>query len=433
MTRPADRAATRRGLLYVAVLGLLAVALLYKAPLLRVLTPGDPLTVEFSRDYKLDPDHSDVKLAGVPVGTVAGVSDDGAGTVEVELDLDRGVLARLGSSPGAEIRPTTVLGGTYYVSLVPGGGPGEPARRIPVERTRTPVELDLLLSAIPPDAQGSLRAASGLLDRSLRAGAGEALGGVLDVAPGTLEPAAAVLDAARGTRPDTDLATLVTDVRSAAAVATARGGQLESVVDSLAATSATLADRRGPLAATVADLPETLRTTRTGADDVRATLDRLAGTAADLRPTAVELDPLLARLGPALTRLRPLLAELRPVLADARPLVRALGPLAGTASTVLDDVRGPVLDRLNGPIIGSLNDEWRGLGPKYEGSGGVGHPFHEEIGYLATTINGGIKTYDGNGSLVSFQIGLAPSSLVNEPGGLDMLEQALARLGEASR
>lgn len=415
----ADRVPTGRRLLLVAAVVALALGLWFKAPLVRLLTPGETLTVELARDYKLAADRSTVKLAGVPVGVVAGISGDGP--VQVRLHLHPGTLALLGDAPSAQVRPTTVLGGSYYVALVPGGDPARRTDRVPVARTRTPVELDLLLSAIGPDAQTSAQDAARLLHGALRDGGADGLGRVLDAAPATLDPAADVL----GAVPTGDLAALVTDLHALADAATARDGQLAGIVDGLATTSGALAHGAGPLADTVAGLPETLDTTRAGADAARATLGRLATTAAALGPTADALDPALASLDPALRELRPVLAQLRPLLGDARPVVEGLGPVADHASDVLDDLRGPVLDRVDGPILGSLNTPWHGAGPKYPQSRGAEHPFYEEIGYLATSLDGGIKTYDGNGSMISFQVGIGTSTLRGAPG-----EEIVARLSE---
>jgi len=65
------------------------------------------------------------------------------------LKVQNGIRALLGSAPTVVIRPTTVLGG----NLLRGAGlrwdPGEfTSDAIPVNRTRLPVELDRLLSAI---------------------------------------------------------------------------------------------------------------------------------------------------------------------------------------------------------------------------------------------------------------------------------------------
>ncbi|MDT7706019.1 MAG: phospholipid/cholesterol/gamma-HCH transport system substrate-binding protein [Pseudonocardiales bacterium] len=415
------------GLVAVALFALFMVALFEKPAILTFLKPGVSVVAEFSRQYKLEAYRSPVKLAGTPVGVVTGVEPTDHGTVAVSLKLDSATLWKIGKSPSAEIRPTTVLGGNYYVALKPGGEPGKFTDQvIPAERTRIPVELDTLLRAIPPQAQQSMQHTTAHLDDTLKAGAGDALRDLAREAPAALAPTGAVIDAARGTRPGTDLAQLVTDLNRTAQVLTHRDGQLGDIVDAVASTSNTLADRSGPLAEAVAALPETLRLTRTGAQDLTGTLDRLTTTAESIRPAVRQLDPLMQQLDPTLAAARPLVSDLRPLLEQARPVVEELVPATQQATTVLDDVRGPVLDRVNGPIINTIMSEWHGQAPKYP-EGGNGNKFYEELGYLFTNMNNASQFYDQNGGLVRIQAGAGTSSLVNTPGGLDQL---LVRLGE---
>jgi len=94
--------------------------------------------------------------------------------------------------------------------------------------------------------------------------------------------------------------------------------------------------------------------TRSGADDLSGTLDKLTDTADDARPAVRALDPLLRKLDPTLHDLRELLGDLRPLLEDAKPLVKELVPTVDSATDVLHDLNGTVLDRINGPILGTL-------------------------------------------------------------------------------
>ncbi|MHA6792277.1 MlaD family protein [Pseudonocardia bannensis] len=423
------RGSAATGLVGIVLFAIFMVALFQKSAILTALRPGVTVVAEFTRQYKLEAHRSAVKLAGTPVGVVSSVEPTDHGTVAVSLKIDSETVGKIGSAPTAEIRPTTVLGGNYYVALTPGGDPVEfTAGTIPVERTGIPVELDTLLRAVPPQAQGALQGATLHLDDTLQAGAGDALRDLAREAPGALAPTGMVLDAVRGVRPDTDLAELVTDLNRTAEVVTRRDGQLESIVDSVATTSDVLAEQSWPLADAIATMPETLRVTRTGAEDLSGTLDRLTTTAESIRPAVQELDPLLEKLDPTLAEARPVLNDLRPLLEQARPMVEELVPTAQQGTEVLEDVRGPVLDRINGPIIDTFMSEWRGQAPKYPG-GGNGNKFYEELGYLFTNMNNASKFYDQNGGMVRIQPGAGSSSLVNTPGGLDALLVQLGELG----
>lgn len=414
-------------LVTVAVFVLFMVALFEKSAILTALKPGDTIKAEFARDYKLQAGTSQVKMAGTPVGVVSAVHPTGHGTVSVSLKVRTGVLDKLGTTPTAEIRPTTILGGKYYVSLVSGGARGTFTGTIPADRTRTPVELDQVLQAFPEGARQGLRKTTGELDQTLGESGKAALRRVLKNAPGTLRPAGTVADALRGTRPDRDLTATVTDVDTIANVLTRRDGQLGDLVDSLDTTTSVLARQSRPLAATVATLPSVLRDSRTGLDSLGSILDRVPATADAARPAVRQLDPTLRELNPVLAKARPVVADLRPLLEQARPVVDELVPTSRQGTSVLNDLRGPVLDRVNGPIIGSLMSEWHGTAPKYP-NGGDGAKFYQEIAYLVSNINDAVKVYDQNGFMINFALGAGTSSVMDAPGGLDQLLKNLSSM-----
>lgn len=378
------------------------------------LRSGDTIRAEFDGNYQLHPNESKVKLDGLAVGVVTGVGRSDHGTVIVSMKIDKGVREKLGTAPTARIEPTTILGGIYSVDLQRGGPTGAPAGVIPVSHTSTPVELDRVLEALPQSARTGLRHTVGNLDATLADGGGSALDSVLRDAPPTMRTGGQVLAAARGTHPDTDLSTLVGDLDSTARALDRTDGQLGDIVDDLATTTSVLAREREPLATSIATLPQTLTATRSGLADLGATLDRLKTTAPAFRPSAQRLGPLLARLDPVLRQTRPLVADLRPTVADARPLVDRLVPTSTQATSVLDDVRGPVLQRLNGPIIHDVLSPWHGTGG-YEGGGRAeqaDHTFYQELGYLVARFNNLSKSFDQNGNFVNFHLGTGSTGVL---------------------
>lgn len=412
----------------VLAVGILLVALFQKPAIINALGPGDTVRAEFPRDYKLEVDASDVKMAGTPVGKVSSVERTDRGTTMITMKVDGGTRDRLGSAPSASIRPTTVLGGKYYVGLKQGGKQGEfTGETIPTERTQTPVELDTLLGAMPPPIQDGLRGTVKNLDETLETSKGP-LREVLRNAPETLVPASGVLEAARGTRPGRDLKNLVTDLDSAAKVLSKRNGQLADTMDKLQGTTGPVGNQAQPLATAIGNMPTSLRALRAGSKDLRETLTKLETTADSARPAVQELDPLLGKLDPVLAETRPLLSDLRSVLADARPAVRDLVPATRQGTNVLGDIKGPVMDRVNGPITKAVMTEWHGKGPKYPNGGGNGHKFYEEAGYMLALLNGMTEHQDPNGTFLSFQFGVAPNSIVNAPAGLDKLLEGLSKL-----
>jgi phospholipid/cholesterol/gamma-HCH transport system substrate-binding protein len=402
---------------------LLVAALVFERPMVNaVLSPGDTITAVFDRDYRLAEYVDPVKIAGVEVGRVTTVEALGDGRSRVGLKLDSGTVEKLGNAPSAAIRPATLLGGKYYVELVPGGTPGAFSGEIPRNRTRIAVELDAIVQTLQPQARQGLRQFVDKLDATLAQGGTPALQKLARDAPATLEPAGPVFYAAGGDRPET-LTKLVRGLDRTASVLTRQQGQLQDILSSLNATSAVLDETRAPLSETIRQGPETLRTTKTGMVSLRTSLDKLTETAGDLRPTAHALDPLLKHLDPVLGRAIPVIADLRDVVDDLRPTLRDLEPAASRGAEVLDDLSGPVLDRVNGPILGALNSPWKGEG-RYAGNGSP-YLLYQDIAYLFTNVNGATKYLDKNGSGLSIQVGVGGADALSDVQGLPNSEQLL--------
>ena len=111
------------------------------------------------------------------------------------------------------------------------------------------------------------------------------------------------------------------------------------------------ADERGSLARATAQLPGTLRQTRTTLDDVRGLSTRLGPALQALRPTVRELDP-------ATRALLPLAREGTPIVRDRlRPLARATPPRLNTLGAAAGDLAaaGPDLTISLGKVNRLLN------------------------------------------------------------------------------
>jgi phospholipid/cholesterol/gamma-HCH transport system substrate-binding protein len=308
------------------------------------------INASFTRQYRLEPYQSTVKLAGVRVGEVTGVEKGTGGGADVTMRLDKGTLEKLGGEPTAAIRPTLVVGGVYYVELSPGGRGGIFNGRIPVDRTTVPVELDGVLSAINPSAQKGLQGMLHHFDDTLRQGGRDAIRNFLHQTPPALRPTSEVLTAVRGTDPANDLPRLVSGLEGFSAVFNRKEGQFADIIDTLNTATGSLNAERKPLTDFFGTMPETFRNTRVGLVDLQGSLDRLTDTAPRFRDSAQELDPLLKRLGPVLHDARPVVSNLNDVLDDAEPLLHRLRPVADKGTDMFEDIRGPVLDRVNGPV-----------------------------------------------------------------------------------
>jgi phospholipid/cholesterol/gamma-HCH transport system substrate-binding protein len=410
-TKSGGPAPIRVGIFVLALVAIFGLAVFQKSQIATTLSFGPTIKAEFAHGYKLQPYHSNVKIADVIVGTVTSSESTDHDTALVTMKLDRGTLAKLGDSPSAAITATTLLGGVYYVSLVPGGTRGAEFRDklIPLDRTKTPVEVGDVLTAFAPDA---LAATPSLIDRfgqTLESGGREAIRDFAVDAPQTLKPTGDVLAGFRGTRPDNDLTEVTTGLRNTAAGMLRNAGQLDDLFQALQRSTAALAAGARPLADAVQTSPETLRATQAGLTDLRGTLNRLTTTADDLRPTARELSSLLKKADPVLERARPVISDLRDVLKDARPAVERLNPTLDHGIDTFTNLRGGVLDRLEGPIAEAVNNPWHGTGV-YK-NGGSPNKGYEELGYLGVTGALGWQMHDGNGDIARLAAGAGGQTL----------------------
>jgi phospholipid/cholesterol/gamma-HCH transport system substrate-binding protein len=409
----------RIGVVILVVTLLVSVGLFSKDRINTALMGGETIEVHFAEAYKLRPHVSQVKVAFVVVGKVSGVERDGDGAV-VSLKVEDDVLDSLGSEPTATIRPTTLLGGSYFVDLQPGGDPGEfTSRSIPLERTGVPVELDKVARALQPNAREGLRGTISGLDAALDADGEAALRRLVDAAPAALDPAAGVLDAAQGTHRNRDLASLTSGLENVGRVLSRKDGQLDRTLRDLAATTAVL-DRRSPeLAAAVEELPRSLASARTGLKDLDGSLGTLREVSEDTRPLARQLTETLSVAEPLVTEARPLVADLRSLIRDARPLVNGLVPTATGADDVLGDLDGKVLDRVDGQVMPWLHAAYHGKKPYQMTTSDK--PMYEELAYMFATLDRASGMVDKNGHAVAFQPGVGSGSITGIPISLEQM------------
>ncbi|MGH3433936.1 MAG: MlaD family protein, partial [Thermocrispum sp.] len=316
------------GVLFIATAIVAGVVLFNKNAIFTALRPGETIDIRFAANKGLIENLSQAKVAWVPVGVVSDVERQHDGTVLVSVKVDEGTKDKLGSEPSAVIRPTTLLGGNYFVDLVPGGDrtPDAFAGSIPLNRTRLPVELDKVASALQPNvlkgAQGTIRR----FDKTLGEEGRAAIREFAEDAPSALAPTGEMLTALQGTRPRTDLTHVVSGLENTARVLTAQQGQLDSVISGLKQTTGVLSGRSTELSSALETMPSTLDSTRAGLSRLDVTLGKLRDTAEPARPIARELATTLEHLDPVLAKSRPVVRDLTDLMADAQPLVERLNP-----------------------------------------------------------------------------------------------------------
>lgn len=380
------------------------------------LMSGDTISARFTQADKLRPDVSVVKVAYVQVGKVTGVDRQSDGSAVVTMKVDSSVLQHLGTQPSATIRPTTVLGGTYFVDLEPGGDPGAYASgsQIPEAQTHLPVELDKVARVFQPNALKGMQGGLSELDKTLASGGSAALDRLMATAPAALRPTAQTLQALEGTRPNQDLTDIVTGLQSTARALTTNSGQLARIADGASTLAATLGNNSGSVATTLDVMPGALSNATSGLTALSGSLDTLTSTAASLRPVAAQLGTTLDRLSPVLAQARPVVADLRSALANGTPVIQGLVPEAPVATQMLTDVKGPVINRVNGPIMSWLNSPSHGTGLYSTTQSSL--PVYEDTVYALVNLDRASQRMDANGHAIGLQAGVNPASLVGIPG-----------------
>jgi phospholipid/cholesterol/gamma-HCH transport system substrate-binding protein len=392
---------TKIGAIAAALCLLAGTLLFFKTQITVALRDGDTVTVDFSRDYKVRPNVTRVKVAGVPIGLVTGIEPHGDGS-RMTLKVNEGIIETLGSEPSAAIRPTTILGGNYYVELMPGGDRGQAlSETIPVDRTTVPVELDATIGMLTGPARRSISKDVELLDTTFSGPATPALRDFARSSPPNLRSSAELLQSLAGTQPDSDLTKAITGLESIAKQLTTDREALTDDLQGAATFSGTLARQSSAISSTVAQAPETLRRTQSGLDDLSGILDEVTATSETALPSVRALTDLLRSSPDDLKTLRPVVSDLQPLMRDLDPTIQQAVPAASNLQELVNDVRSPVIDRFNGPILRTLNSP----------TGGKGSPLgYQQVAYMFTTLNLNSMTTDSNGAMINFQPGVGPDT-----------------------
>jgi phospholipid/cholesterol/gamma-HCH transport system substrate-binding protein len=208
-----------------------AVAAVIFLPRVSFLSPNRGYSADFAQAAGLS-SGDDVRVAGIPVGTVTSVKLDGD-VVKVGFTVPKST--HLGSLTSASIEVATLLG-TKYVELAPSGtGSLSTSTPIPLSRTRVPFDLADVTTGLSatvggldiPQIRAALRTVSTTFSRTPSA-ARQALKGLAGIAK----------------------------------VVTSRQAQFQQLLAASRQVTATLAAQRGSLDGLLADADSVLKTVR---------------------------------------------------------------------------------------------------------------------------------------------------------------------------
>ena len=297
----------------------------------------------------------DVKVAGAKVGRIESMDVTGDRKAAVVLRIDDARFTPFRSDARCTIRPQSLIG-EKFVECEPGTDAGSPLERVddgegrgqyllPLERTSSPVDLDLVNDTLRLPYRERLAIILNELGTGV-AGRGEDLGAVIRRANPALKETDDVL---RILAQQNDvLADLARDSDTALAPLARERQHVSGFIEQANRTGQATAQRRAEIRASLRLLPATLRELRPLMADLEGFADQATPVATDLRAAAPDVSRLVRELGPFSDAARPAIRSLgratvrgRPALIRALPLVKDLRRFARNSrpvSTNLDDL-----------------------------------------------------------------------------------------------
>ena len=223
----------------------------------------------------------DVRIAGVPVGTVNGVTLNPDNTVDVEFDIDK--RYQLYTSTRAVVRYENLVGDRYLEIT---SGPGDlrklPAgSTLPVQNTQPALDLDALLGGLRPvlkglDGQKVNEVSSAVIE--LLQGQGGALSNLLSTTSAFAQNLAAR---------DQLIGDVITHLNTVLGTVDEKGAQFDASVDQLQKLITGLAEGRDPIAGAI---PPLASAENNLTDMLQQSRRPIQGVIENVRPLAQELD-----------------------------------------------------------------------------------------------------------------------------------------------
>ena len=361
-----------------------------------------------------------VRVAGVDVGQVQGVSADGSASL-IAFTLDSSALP-IHRDATLRIRDRLFLEGSYYLELDP-GTPEAPTLpdggTIPVGRTSGPVQLYQFLSVFTTPVRQSLTGTLEALDEGFAQPASgpqsaTGAGGLKQLAPQLaplFQDTALITRSLRGTEP-LDLTRLLRSTQSVTGTLASNSGQLTGLVDGLDRTATALAASDGALAHTVSGVDQTLVAAPPALRAVDRALPAVDRLARVLGPSLVQAPPILGHLTTVVAQVANVLAPVeRAALLDSlqatfRELPTILTQLA-QAFPIGHQVTSCFITHII-PIL---------VQPVPDGSLSTGGSVLQDFMHFLPGLAGASGSFDGDGPYTRFLAGAGPNTLTGTFGG----------------
>ena len=330
----------------------------------------------------------DVRIAGVTVGQIDSLDVTREQKAAVVLSIEKAGFKDFRRDAHCTIRPQSLIGEKFVectptapraegkpipppLGKVPDGQPGEGQYLLPVERTSSPIDIDLVQNVL----RGPYAQRFSILLNELGAGLagrGEELREVVRRANPALGQTDRVLKVLAGQ--NRVLADLARDSDVVLAPLARERRHVSSFVTQANRTAQATADRRADLERTIARLPRFLA-------ELRPTMARLGGFAAQAGPVFTDLN----RIAPDLSRV---LRDLRPFARAGIPALRTLGEAAEVGTPAVRALRPVVGDlrrftTIARPVSQSLQRTLR----SFESTGGIERAM-DYLFFQVAAING---------------------------------------------
>lgn len=342
---------------------------------------GYDVSAEFPDIANLAP-ASDVEMAGVPIGTVSGLSVHD-GHVDVHMILHRAGPLHRGAK--VQILQKTLVGETY-VQVTDGKGATLPSgTTLPASAVQNYSDLNQIFDSLNAPTR---RAASELLDElhASTAGQGTDLSQILTGLGDIGSQGQTVFDVLAAQ--NKDLQTLVRDSGTLLAALDEGQGQIGDLASTAEQISRVTAGESKAVTATVEGLPPVITAARNAASSVTSLSAALSPVARNLQASAPALNQALGALPATTDSLLAVLPALNGSLDLAPATLQPLPTTASDAGSLLAPL-GDVLSNLN-PVVSYLA------------------PYNRDIGAFFANFSAAVDHTDGVGKygVVELQPGL---------------------------
>jgi phospholipid/cholesterol/gamma-HCH transport system substrate-binding protein len=373
-----------------------------------------------------------VRIAGVEVGKVSGLSSAGGDSHAVKVSIklmDEGLP--LHEDAVFKARPRIFLEGNLFIDVNPGSPHAEEVddgHTFPASQTAAPVQIDQVLGTLKSDTRKDLQdlligygdAVGGEpqpgedddQDPSTEGqSAGESLNDSLEDSADALRGAAIVNQATLGSELH-DLSKLIGGQQKVTAALASRETQLKSLLTNLNVTFGALASESDNLRTTVRLLPRVLEAANPALDNLNAAFPPTRAFALEIVPGVRETPATIDAGFPWIRQTRALLGpdELQGLVDDLSPAVDDFARFSAGQLELLPELDD--FNRCQYEVVLPTGEQ-----TIEDGQLSTGIENYKEFWQMMVGLAGESQNFDGNGSYVRFQAGGGGNRIATGPVG----------------